>query len=128
MGILLPLITIASLILAILSYFKKTNTFTTNKIEVKIDSSLLKIGLLIHIIQQKLRSRIQILQIQLLNNSIMKSALTLITLLTLSLLSFSQKSKSQNCKDLLGKGYTQKFCEYNVKYAYKSIALKAALE
>ncbi|MBX2933924.1 MAG: hypothetical protein KF825_06740 [Ferruginibacter sp.] len=51
-------------------------------------------------------------------------ALILLSSLTLS----AQTTKEPNCKKLIAKGYTQTFCDYDKKYAFKTIPLESNFE
>jgi hypothetical protein len=48
-------------------------------------------------------------------------------LLSLSyLLSFSQTNNDTACNKLKSKGYTQQFCDYNIRYSYKNIPFESS--
>lgn len=55
----------------------------------------------------------------------MKKILLLLLFFSSHLNSNSQINNKTECEKLVSKGYTQKFCDYNTKYAYKSIPLES---
>jgi|GEM_PF-7003614 len=58
----------------------------------------------------------------------MKNAFIFSFLFLLFLNSFSQTKKENTCSKLKAKGYTQGFCEYNNKYAYKNIPFESSFD
>jgi hypothetical protein len=58
----------------------------------------------------------------------MKSSIIVAIFLHFNLVSNSQLVDTTKCKELISKGYTQTFCDYNTKYAFKNILFESSLE